>query len=66
MIYKIVHFSEADFPDSAVIQIQDDIVQGDNIYINQEHSLTIEHVIESGNTLTILDGAKILKLKLAN
>jgi hypothetical protein len=66
MIYKIVHFSEAEFPDSSVIQVQDDIVHGDNIFVSQEHSLTVEHVIESGNTLTIIDGQKILKLETTN
>ena len=66
MIYKIVHFSEAVFPDTAVLQIQDELVEGETIYISKEHTLTIEHFIESGNTLTILDGAKILKLELAN
>jgi len=64
MIYKIVHFSEAEFPESSVIQIQDELNIGDAVYINNEHSLTIEYFIESGNSLTILDGEKILKLRL--
>jgi len=64
MIYKIVYFSEAEFPDTSVIQIQDELIQGDKVFINREHTLTIEHFIESGEDLTILDGEKILKLKL--
>ena len=64
MIYKIVHFSEAEFPESSVIQIQDELNVGETVYINKEHTLTIEHCIESGNNLTILDGEKILKLRL--
>jgi hypothetical protein len=63
MIYKIVHFSEADFPESSVIQIQDDLNVGESLFVNNEHTLNIEHVIESGDTLTILDGEKILKLR---
>ena len=64
MIYKIVHFSEAEFPESSVIQIQDELNVGESIYINNEHTLIIEHFIESGDVLTILDGEKILKLRL--
>jgi hypothetical protein len=63
MIYKIVHFSEAEFPESSVIQIQDDLNVGESLFVNNEHTLNIEHVIESGDTLTILDGEKILKLR---
>jgi hypothetical protein len=66
MIYKIVHFSEAEFPDSSVIQVQDELSYGDAVYVNQEHTLTVEHVIESGTTLTIIDGEKILKLEQTN
>ena len=63
MIYKIVHFSEAEFPESSVIQIQDELHIGESLFVNNEHTLNIEHVIENGDTLTILDGEKILKLK---
>ena len=66
MIYKIVHFSEAEFPESSVIQIQDELNLGDDVYINNEHTLNIEHFIESGDNLTILDGEKILKLRLTS
>ena len=65
MICKIVHYSEDEFNESVVLQIQDDLVVGENLYINQQHTLTIEHVIQKGNDITILDGSKILKLKLA-
>jgi hypothetical protein len=63
MICKIVHFSEAEFCETCVIQIQDDLNIGDSLFISNDHSLIIEHMIESGNTLTILDGEKILKLR---
>ena len=63
MIYKIVHFSEAEFPDTCVIQIQDEPSIGESLFVNNEHTLNIEYVIESGDTLTILDGEKILKLR---
>lgn len=66
MIYKIVHFSEGEFPETSVIQIQDELNIGDTVYINNEHTLTIEHFIESGESLTILDGEKILKLRLSS
>jgi hypothetical protein len=66
MIYKIVHFSEAEFPESSVIQIQDELVHGDAVFVNRDHTLMIEHFIKSGRTLTIIDGEKILKLELAN
>lgn len=65
MICKIVHFSEAEFPESCVIQIQDELKTGDSVFINNEHTLEIEHVIEKGNNITILDGEKILKLRIA-
>lgn len=64
MIYKIVYFSEAEFPETSVIQIQDELAVGETVYINGEHTLTIENYIESGDSLTILDGEKILKLRM--
>lgn len=64
MICKIVYFSEAEFPDSSVIQTQDEFVTGDTVYVNRDHTLTIEHFIESETIFTILDGEKILKLKM--
>ncbi len=64
MICKIVYFSEAEFPDSSVIQTQDEFVIGESVYISRDHTLNIEHCIEDGDVYTILDGEKILKLKL--
>lgn len=64
MICKIVHFSEAEFPESCVIQTQDEINVGDSVFINRDHTIIVEHVIEKDDTVTILDGDKILKLRL--
>lgn len=63
MICKIVYFSEAVFPETCVIQIQDELIEGDSLFVNNEYTLTIEHVIENENIITILDGDKILKLE---
>lgn len=64
MICKIVYYSEAEFPDTCTIQTQDEFVNGETIYISRGHTLTIEHSIEDGDNYTILDGEKILKLKM--
>ena len=64
MICKIVYFSEAEFPESCIIQTQDEFVTGDKVYINKDHTLIIEDLIENGDVFTILDGEKVLKLKL--
>lgn len=64
MICKIVHFSEAEFPDTCVIQLQDELTYGDSVYVNKDHTLTIEHVMTNKDgIITIIDGESILKLK---
>lgn len=64
MICKIVYFSEAEYPETSVIQTQDVFVIGDTVYISRDHTLIIEDFIEDGDKYTILDGEKILKLKM--
>lgn len=63
MICKIEHFSECEFPETSKIQINDELKEGSEVYINKEHTLIIEHVINNKNKITIIDGSKILKLK---
>ena len=49
MICKIEYFSEMDIPESNNLQIQDELIEGDMVYITKKHQMTIETVIINDN-----------------
>ena len=63
MICKIEHYSECEFDKDSSLQINDDIKEGDSLFIAQGHDMIIEHLIHVDRNITIVGGNKILKLK---
>jgi len=63
MICKIEFFSEAEFDDDNTLQTQEDLILGETLYITKEHVLTMDNIIINNDKITILDGEKMLILK---
>lgn len=63
MICKITHYSEAEFDRDNTIQINDELNEGDELFITNGHTLTISNVIQNNDKITILDGEKMLILQ---
>jgi len=63
MICEIEFFSEAEFDGSNTLQTQEELVIGETLFITQEHTLTMDNIIFNNNKITILDGEKMLILK---
>ena len=63
MICEITYYSEAEFDKGNTVQIEDDLVIGDEVYLTKEHTMEISNIILNNDKLTILDGEKMLILK---
>ena len=63
MICKITYYSEAEFDKDNTLQINDDLNEGDELFISQGHTMEISNIIENNDKLTILDGEKMLILQ---
>jgi hypothetical protein len=64
MICFIEHYSEVpDLPATCTIQTEDNLKEGDVVYIMKGHELTIESIIDTDTKVILIEGNKILRLK---